>query len=62
MADAGRVEMKAYGVYCFCAGEEPKLAEVKAAWLSVFPDALRKTDGRAFLRCNGGKRGFRATY
>ena len=38
MVEAGRVEMAAYGVYRFCAGDEPELVEVKAAWLSVFPN------------------------
>ena len=37
MVESGRVESSSYGVYRFCAGDEPEMAEVKAAWLSAFP-------------------------
>lgn len=37
MVDAARVESMCYGVYRFVAGSEPVHADLKAAWLSVFP-------------------------
>ena len=37
MVDAMRVEPMCYGVYRFVAGDEPVHANLKAAWLSVYP-------------------------
>ncbi|MDO4290168.1 MAG: type IV toxin-antitoxin system AbiEi family antitoxin domain-containing protein [Eggerthellaceae bacterium] len=37
MVSAGRVESVGYGVYCFAVGNETDSADVKAAWLSVYP-------------------------
>lgn len=37
MVNSMRVEPMCYGVYRFVAGSEPEHADLKAAWLSVFP-------------------------
>lgn len=47
MVDSGKVEPMGYGVYRFTAGAETGFAEIKAAWLLVYPkefayDRLRK--------------------
>lgn len=50
MAESGRIEMMCYGVYRFTAGAEAEQSDMKAAWLSVFPEreAHRRLKERPF--------------